>query len=181
MASIVLALPSTTPHLRLNTGMAPAVKGCSRIFSRNRKRTVRASTTSQRSMPSNAVCTFGAAPLLVSIWKLCTTSSGSTGSPLLKRASGRSLKLTLLKSGATQMASASRPYMVDGSSCARWARPSTIQYTTPPGELPRVVQGLNLSKLVRRSGFFRRNVPPLGASGFTYSKCVKSGPYLGGP
>jgi hypothetical protein len=112
---------------------------------------------------------------------VCTTSSGVTGSPLLKRAVGRMRKLTEEKSGSTWIASASSAYIVAGSSCDMCARPSTIHTRMPAGALPRVVHGLNLSKLVRRSGLRSRSVPPLGASGFTYSKCVKPGPYFGGP
>ena len=77
--------------------------------------------------------------------------------------------------------SATTPYIVCGSSPERMASVSKVRITSPPGELPRVVNGLYLSKLVRRSGFFRRSVPPLGAAGSAYSKCVKSGPYFGSP
>ena len=41
---------------------------------------------------------------------------------------------------------------------------------SPAGALPRTVKGLNLSKLVRRSGLRSRSVPFFGAAGSTYSK-----------
>ena len=69
-------------------------------------------------------------------------------------------KLTLPKSGATWMASASSPYIDSGSSCDRWPSPETIQISTPAGALPRLVQGLYLSKLERRSGFLSLSVLP---------------------
>ena len=153
--------------MRLNTGSVSATKTWSREASLNSKRTVRASRTRTRAMPATAVWYAGEAPLPESISKLWRTSSASTGSPLLKRASGRSLKVTADRSGSTHSASATRPYMDMGSSCDRWHRPSTIQISTPAGALPRVVQGLYLSKLLRRSGLRRRIVPPTGARGCT--------------
>ena len=167
--------------MRENTGIVPHTKICSRDFSRSSKRTVRASITTTRSIAATVVWYEGVASLDSSMAWLWRTSSAVTASPLLKRACGWMRKLTAEKSGATNIASASSPYIVEGSSCPRCARPSTIQIMMPAGELPRTVQGLNLSKLVRRSGFFSLMVPPLGASGLTYSKCVNSGPYFGVP
>jgi len=65
------------------------------------------------------------------------------------------------------MSSASSPYIVDSSSPDMMASVSNMKIITPAGELPLTVNGLNLSKLVRRSGLRRYSVPPLGASGFT--------------
>ncbi len=58
-------------------------------------------------------------------------------------------------SGAISISSATTPYMVPGSSPERSARDSNIRMETPVGELPFSVYGLNLSKLVRRSGLPR--------------------------
>ena len=112
--------------------------------------------------------TAGAAPLLVSMSNECLTSAAVTGSPLLKRAFGWRRNVIDDLSGATSISSATRPYIVPGSSPERTA--SDLEHeesTRPAGELPLSVNGLNLSKLVRRSGLLRWSVPPLGASGLT--------------
>ena len=113
--------------------------------------------------------------------KLCLTSAAVTASPFVNRAFGCNLKATALRSGATRIASASRPYIVAGSSPDITASGSNMKIIIPAGELPRVVNGLNLSKLLRRSGLRRYSVPPLGASGSTYSKCENPAGYLGSP
>jgi hypothetical protein len=84
------------------------------------------------------------------------------------------------RSGATIICCASTPYIACGSSIDGTASGSIMNIVMPAGELPRVVKGLNLSKLERRSGLRRFSVPRLGACGLTYSKCVKPGPYFGG-
>ena len=90
-----------------------------------------------------------------------------TGSPLANRAFGFNRTVIDDLSGATCISSASRPYIVASSSPAITASVSNMKITTPAGELPLTVYGLNLSKLVRRSGLLRWRVPPFGASGFT--------------
>ena len=57
--------------------------------------------------------------------------------------------------------------MVAGSSPERTPRVSNIGIVSPAGDCPLIVYGLYLSKLVRRSGFCKNSIPPLGASGFT--------------
>ncbi len=135
--------------------------------SRSSKRTVRSSSTTTRSTPASEACSPGEAYLPDIDSKLYLTSSAVTGSPLLKRAFGFSLKLIEDLSGATAMASASRPYMVCNSSLPSTVSDSNMKMPSPAGELPLVVKGLNLSKLERRSGLRRLIVPPLGASGLT--------------
>ncbi len=159
------ALPA--PHWRENTGMVPATNMSSRFFSRISKRTVRSLSATTRATPASCVCTAGDAALPASRVKLCTTSAASTGLPSQKRACGCSLKLMALKSCSTCISCASSPYMAMGSSCPRWASDSTIQISTPAGAMPRVVQGLYLSKLLRRSGLRSLSVPPRGAFGLT--------------
>ena len=73
---------------------------------------------------------------------------------------------------ASRTSSSARP-------AAQVARPSTIQISTPAGALPRVVQGLNLSKLVRRSGLRSRSVPPRGASRVDIVEVREVGAVLG--
>src|SRR5512139_119471 len=170
-----------SPHLRLKIGSVPATNSWSRVRCRRWKRTVLESTISARSMPARTVWYGGDASFEFSVSKLCFTSAGVTGSPFEKRACGRMRNATDEKSGATNIDSASSAYIVDGSSADRCARPSSIQIATPAGALPRVVNGLNLSKLVRRSGLRSRSVLPRGASGLTYSKCVNPSGYLGSP
>ncbi len=70
-------------------------------------------------------------------------------------------------SGATSISSATIPYSVPGSSPERMASDSNISVDRPAGDCPLIVNGLNLSKLDRRSGFCSCSVPPFGASGFT--------------
>ncbi|MNI89459.1 hypothetical protein D3C73_1468580 [compost metagenome] len=90
-----------------------------------------------------------------------------------------------MRSADNSMSSASKPYMVATSSVMASlpldavARLSNIRLVSPAADTPFIENGLNLSKLVRRSGLARNSSPPLGASGFTKSKCVKSGGYFG--
>ena len=71
---------------------------------------------------------------------------------------------------ATKISCANRPYIVMGSSADKVAKDSIMNKEMPAGALPLVVKGLNLSKLLRRSGLRRYRVPPLGAWELTYSK-----------
>ncbi len=137
------------------------------VRSRRSKRTVRSSSTTTRSTPASEARRPGAAYLPDIASKLYFTSSAVTGSPLVKRAFGCSRKLIDDLSGATAIASASRPYMVCGSSLPSTVSDSNMKMLRPAGALPLVVKGLNLSKLERRSGLRRLIVPPLGASGST--------------
>ena len=163
-----LGLPSgPKPHLRETTARPPTVTRVSVLRSRRSKRTVRASSTTARSTPASAARSPGAAYLPDIESKLTLTSSAVTASPLVKRALGFSLKLIDDLSGATAIASASSPYIVCNSSLPNTVSDSNMKIPTPAGALPRVVKGLNLSKLERRSGLRRLIVPPLGASGFT--------------
>ena len=118
-------------------------------------------------MPARPVRTAGAASLLVSMSNEYLTSAAVTGSPLVNRAFGFRRNATHDLSGATWMSSASRPYMVSGSSPERTASVSNISVARAAGDWPFTVNGLNLSKLVRRSGCDSCIVPPFGASGFT--------------
>ena len=95
------------------------MKSWSRERSRSSKRTVRSSSTTTRASPATCVWKSGDACLPDSIVKLCSTSRASTGSPLLKRAFGFRRKVIDERSDATFIDSASRPYIVCGSSCAR--------------------------------------------------------------
>ena len=45
-----------------------------------------------------------------------------------------------------------------------------MKIETPAGAEPRIVNGLYLSKLLRRSGLLRYRVPPFFAAGSTHSK-----------
>ena len=96
-----------------------------------------------------------------------TTSAGVTGSPLLNRAFGWRRNDTDDRSGATYIDSANTPYIASGSSIDRIASGSSMNIDSPAGATPRVVYGLNLSKLERRSGLRKFSVPPLGACGLT--------------
>ncbi|MND05196.1 hypothetical protein D3C83_258350 [compost metagenome] len=51
----------------------------------------------------------------------------------------------------------------------------------PGGAVPLSVYGLYLSKFVMRSGGTSSSSPPLGASGFAHSKCLKLAGYLMSP
>jgi hypothetical protein len=57
--------------------------------------------------------------------------------------------------------------MVCSSSLPSTVSDSNMKMPMPAGEFPLVVNGLNLSKLERRSGLRRLIVPPFGASGLT--------------
>src|SRR5450830_1158600 len=84
-----------------------------------------------------------------------------------------------MRSGASVMSSASSPYMVATSSEEPIASVSNMSDDTPAAATPLSENGLNLSKLLRRSGLARYKVPRLGASGLTYSKWVNPAGYLG--
>ena len=154
-------------HLRENTLRPPTVKSMSVVRSFRSKRNVRSSTTTSRSTPASEARSPGAAYLPDIDSKLYFTSAAVTLSPLAKRAFGCSLKLIDDLSGATAMSSASSPYMVCNSSPDSTASDSNMKTLMPAGALPLVVNGLNLSKLERRSGLRRLMVPPRGASGLT--------------
>src|SRR6185295_18952351 len=96
----------------------------------------------------------GAAALLIRVSKEYFTSSAVTGLPSLKRALGLMRKVADRPSAATLMSSASRPYTVAGSSQLDVPSDSNIM-ATAAGEVPLRVKGLNLSKLLRRSGLAR--------------------------
>ena len=94
--------------------------------------------------------------------KLYFTSAAVTGSPLVKRAFGFSRKLIDDLSGAT-----ASPRRAGRTSSAARRRDSTasdsnMKMPRPAGALPLVVKGLNLSKLVRRSGLRRLMRAALG-------------------
>jgi hypothetical protein len=141
--------------LRDTTDSPPTVNSMSLVRSRRSKRIVRSSITVAFSMPASEACSPGAAYLPDIESKLYLTSAAVTGSPLLKRAFGCSRKLIDDLSGATAMSSASSPYIVCSSSPDRIASDSIMKMLKPAGALPRVVKGLNLSKLDRRSGLRR--------------------------
>ena len=132
-------------------------------------------------MPRQDMRIAGAAAGPACISKLYLTSAAVTGEPSWKRACWFSRKLTDDLSGATRIDSASSPYMVCGSSPDITASVSNMKSITPVGAAPRGVKGLNLSKLVRRSGLRSTSVPPLGAFGFTQSRFAKPRGYLGSP
>ncbi len=168
------------PHLRENTGIPPASSGISRVATLYSKRIVSRSTTTARAICPKYTENCGRACGLFSVSNENLTSSAVTASPFEKRASGLMWKVVEKPSGATSMSSASRQYALATSSELPVVRLSNIS-PSPGAGLPRSVNGLNLSKLVRRFGFARTSVPSRGASGFTYSKCLKSAGYLGSP
>ena len=156
ISSSGFGLPSAPwPHLREKTGSAPILKIMSSVRSARSKRIVRSSMICAPFAPSYCARTAGAAPLLVSMSNECLTSAAVTGSPLLKRALGLIRIVIDDLSGGTSISSASTPYIVPGSSPERSASDSNIRMETPVGGLPFSVNGLNLSKLVRRSGLPR--------------------------
>ncbi len=54
-----------------------------------------------------------------------------------------------------------------------------MSVVSPAGDCPLIVYGLNLSKLVRRSGLEICSVPPFGASALTKSNALKPRGYFG--
>ena len=66
-----------------------------------------------------------------------------------------------------------------GSSADGIASVSIMKMVKPAGDWPLIVNGLNLSKLLRRSGFARYSVPPFFACGSANSKWSKPAGYLG--
>ena len=97
------------PQVCENTGNWPMIMCSSEFWRLKSKRTVCASTTTACLMSAQYERNAGLACLLVSVSKVYFTSCASTGSPLENRASGFKWKLTLSRSGASLMSSASKP------------------------------------------------------------------------
>ena len=97
------------PQARLNTGMPPTSIGSSALVEVKSKRTTRGANTTAAFTSPKRTRNCGDACLLISMSKLCFTSSANTGSPLLKRACGLIRKVTDNLSAATSISSASKP------------------------------------------------------------------------
>src|SRR5881628_1232226 len=97
--------------------------------------------------------------------------------PSWKRASGRSVNVTQERSAGTSTLSAINPYSEEGSSDEATVSVSK-SWPAPAAGTPLRMKGLRLSKVPIAAS---RTSPPLGASGFAYSKCLKPGPYLRSP
>ena len=115
--------------------------------------------------------------MVLSVWKVQITSSAVMGLPSWKRASGRSVNVTQERSTGTSTLSAINPYSEDGSSDEATVSVSK-SWPAPAAGTPLRMKGLRLSKVPIAAS---RTSPPLGASGFAYSKCLKPGPYLRSP
>ena len=84
-----------------------------------------------------------------------TPDSAVTASPLLKRALLFKRKVIDIRSEASVMSSASKPYIVATSSAEFTASDSNIRLVSPAAATPFMEKGLNLSKLLAAPGFAR--------------------------